>query len=96
MQSVLLFADRCFSKNGQGDGIRISCFSYAEPVLEMHAKSQAMHLINTCLAVGDLHTDFENISLLYFFKGRLYICQRTDKICVYNSFSLYYDQYGCL
>lgn len=23
----------------------------------------------TCLAVGDLHTDFENISLLYFSKG---------------------------
>lgn len=33
-------------KNGEGDEIRINCVSYAEPALEMHAKSLALHLIN--------------------------------------------------
>ena len=70
-----------------------SAVSYAEPVLEMHAKSQAMHLINLPSSWRSAYWLWEYF-ITVFFQGRLYICQRTDKICVsITQLVLYYDQY---
>lgn len=46
-----------------------------------------------CLAVGDLHTDFENISLLYFSKGGLTFAKELTRCISITQLVLYYDQY---
>lgn len=51
----------------------------------------------TCLAVGDLHTDFENISSPYFSKGGFTFAKELKGyVSLITQLVAYYDQYESL